>query len=515
MIKRQWIIICLLLFGFTLVSCNSGGKPEETPDVVSTALNSMSDDGVSTTPETEATIRENLSTETEEPSSVFVTEYDTTAPSIVETPSSDLTEEDDSTPHIVWVRTLFTSVNEEQRTMIQEFINEKGIDCQIDFINSDVVAGEEFIELLSERRAKGLPTDIGPACVWPHGTYDAYRFVEQEFIPLNTYLDTEEGEKLRANFALLEWAWTSVNGSLYIIPFRTDQLFDELDNTSRLDLNVYLYINDRYADYFGEGFDGTYTSLKEVYEKIPGEKPQIAIPLGSSTVMRLLGEYVSIGRLNYDRNARKVFDIRENDHAKELLFSLYEDARNGIWLGDGIGETDRFSENALAVWTTKTDAFVEPEGFTEIVFWPSMNISTTGQGYGILQSSKHQELAWQVLCACYSDPKIASLLCGGEVDEARWLEITEFYNSQAPSELTGFFPRLSEEQVEALFEYYSDYWQNVAGAFYIKDKNGDRILNPQFEEMVTAYFDRTNEYGDILDASNEQLVEWFENKTQE
>lgn len=431
-------------------------------------------------------------------SSTEVLPPNTAVPSLDNTESSDPTKNtfnEISSNHIVWAVQIDSYIKEDDRKKVNRFLKNKGIDCQVEFVDVRAL-GVDYKDWLSNQKREGNAPDILGPGLWEHGLLDAPGFVADEFMPLDEYLKSEEGQELFNSYSDLEWRRTTVNGEIYSIP---ERLRDMRENGE-----IYLYLRDSAAGVFDENFDGTYDSLRILLEKNSDDESVIASEdLATGIVLAFLGmqEFYPVA---YDPENRSFVDLTRRSEAKEFFRLLYRDIRDGIWVSE-ITPTS-IPDNALCYVSTLKQTSLD--GFTERVLSLASFRSRGSGSLGILATSTKKDLAFQVLCACFSDPEMASLLSWGEIDVEGWKERTRYLNTRGPSPITGFIPELTEEEHEILLSYYRDF-NNLINRIYIYN-NGKPSVNPDYEDYLDGIFGDPKDYGNIFDKLNGQLKRWFE-----
>ena len=402
---------------------------------------------------------------------------------------------EDQPNHIVWAVSGFAYISEETQAEIQRLIEEKGIDCTIEFTSAEHYGGEEYVAWLNGEKEKNSAPDILTGCFWKTGTIEGASFLKKEFYPLNEFLQTENGSQLYDAYAKLEWKRTEVDGKIYIIPNRP--------RSERKDSGVYLYVNTQYESYF-DSFDGTYDSLRKVYDEVHDDNLIIAMgSAGTITTLAMMGGYREIYDASYHEPSQKYIDLTRDTHTKEFLMTWYTDLQEGLLVSEV--EPEDLPENALAyIHYGKLDSL---NGYSEYVVLPDLYETLAGGSYGVLKDSTHKDLAIQVLAACYSDPRIASLLTWRESDEEEWQEKTAYLKTCQASSFTGFVPALSKEQI-ALLDSYNDAVDSLVRSIY--DTRGNKpVLNPDYVESLEQFFSRQRDYGDVFDVLNQQLDLWY------
>ena len=415
--------------------------------------------------------------------------------------------EDDSRPCIVWAVSIHASIPEDIQVQIQNFLDEKGIDCRVKFTPLIMEGGSAYEKWLNGQKGAGTTPDILTGCFWEHGVVDLAAFVKKELLPLNSYLESEAGKELYDAYAEVEWNRTRVDGVIYSIPVR----HRSYQNTQG---RIYLCVKDEYKSFFDAGFDGTYVSLRKVRETIPGS-PKIAVE--SFFDISFASSFFQTQTIFYapycwDRN--EIVDLTRKKDYKELLLDIYSDYQSGVLVDvESIEQVDG-SVCAYIGFSGSGGGYYDiPKGYSEYVLAPELYLSSPGAGsYGISAFSEKKDLAFRVLSACYSDPKIASLIFWRTADEDRWNERTRFLKTCEPSPLNNFIPDITQEEFLLLKSYDNDL--NVLGSkFYLQQGgNNVHILNPDFPNAVEQFFSSSRDRGEILEKVNEQLQDWIDKK---
>lgn len=433
---------------------------------------------------------------------------DTSAPSLTadEASSSEhVPLEDDHTPKLIWAVSRFAFISEETQAEIQRFLDEKGINCRIEFTPLLDQGGQAYAKWLDERKKEGTTPDILSGCFWEHGIVDLVSFVQKELLPLNSYLETEEGKKLYNSYAEVEWNRTAINGVFYSIPYRIRQYKNSQGR-------FFLCVGDQYKSFFDEWYDGTYASLRKVIDAIP-DLPKIAVvPNFDIYHAYSFFQTQAVFSAPYCWERNEIIDLtRENDF-KELLLDIYEDYQRGMLIDIETAEQVNGYACAYIGFSGEVDGYYNiPEGYTEYVLAPERYLSSPGGGaYGISAFSEKQDLAFQVLSACYSDPKIASLIFWRVADEDRWNERTQFLKTCVPSSLNNFIPDITPEEFSMLKTYDNDLG-NLGRELY-QAHGESRALNPNFPDVVDQFFSSPKDYGPILEKVNDQIQRWIDKK---
>ena len=427
---------------------------------------------------------------------VTVTPTEPAQPTVTASPTPTLRPINESDSRIVWAVLITSWIPEEARVQIQEMLDKKGLNCRIEFVEVND-PGKDYWDWLNKRKNTTKAPDIISAGVWEHGMIDAAAFEEAEMLPLNDFLESEEGKLLWDSFAEVEWDRTELHGKNYTVPLRY-QGVDEW----------YLYVNDRYLEEFEGSFDGTYESLRALCSADPDSPRVIATKGFSSSILRAFMGYQNLFGASYNLKTQRVEVLTDQSETKELLQMIYQDYQNGLWNMMGYGEAMELPEDTL-VYITGEEAEL-PEGYTKVIWVPDPCSTNIGSAYGVSATSNQKELALKVLAACYSDPEIASLLCWKEADAERWTVRTAYMNSLTPRYTTGFFPDISTDQYDVLRKY-SDELSDLCSKMSL-ELYGTFRLNTGYLDYLEYYFSSPKDYGDIFDVLNEQLATWFRNR---
>lgn len=410
--------------------------------------------------------------------------------------------EDDPRPKLVWAVHGTAYISEEAQAEIQTLLDENGINCRIEFTPRIDKTNKAYVEWLNEHKKEGTAPDILSGCFWEHGIVDLVPFLKEELLPLNEYLESDAGKKLYNSYAEVEWDRTAVDGVVYSIPLRQRKY----QNTQGKYL---LCVKDEYKSFFDADFDGTYASLKNVLETISGS-PKIAVmsSLSMYYVAALL-QTQFVFDAPYCCKNNEIVDLTKQEDFKNLLMDIYADYQSGVLID--IATVDQVTGDVCAYFGFSGDGYATSEGFTEYVLAPELYLSSPGAGsYGVSAISEKKDLAFQVLVACYSDPKVASLLFWRMADEDRWNERTQFLKTCVSSPLSDFLPDITPEEFSKLQSYENDL-RALINKLYL-GQAGSRALNPNFPDVVDQFFSSPKDYGPILEKVNDQIQGWIDKK---
>jgi len=405
---------------------------------------------------------------------------------------ADTSYEDASEPadRIIWALQLLPALSEDAQEEVKRFIKEKGIECRIDFVVPPVM-GRGYIEWLAKQKELGQAPDILNSSFWEHGQMDVPSFVRTQYIPLNDFLSSPDGALLYNAYSEVEWQQAEVNGFIYSVPRRL------ANNTGE----VYLYINNRFAELYDTLFDGTYASLRKIYSEVSSPDSIIAFEsFNTSIILALMGMH-EIYPVAYDMKTDYVPALTRQDSTKAFFELLYSDLQGGVLVND-VSPDSVPSNTVFYICKNRVNAL---EGFSERLLCPAV-FQSDPSGVGVSKDSKNQTLALEVLSACYSDPKIASLLCWEEEDPFRWETMTADLNGYKVSSITGFIPELTEDEHDILVKYYNDFGSLINYLFI--SRGNDTYVNPDYSDYLNQFFENSREYGDVFEKINEQLMHW-------
>lgn len=437
---------------------------------------------------------EEKATPTNEVSSTLIPTLPDTTPTI--SPTSFVPDSNDN--HLVWALHFSESIDEDAQAEIRSFLAEQGIDCQIDFIRDGYyLGGREYAEWIDSQQNAGNSPDIVNTNAWENQT-SAGEFLEREMYPLNEFLETESGKVLYAAYADVEWKRIALKGQVYSIPWRRQELNGR---------GTYIYVKNAYMDAFQEKYSGTYESLREVLLSL-SDKELILASYGLGIDFFAFENYYTLFSLDYhygdDGSLGKFVDASRIDGTEEKLRMIYGDYREGVL--KPFVAPEEIPDNAFAYLSDRK--LFGMDGYTEVVVQPDSFFFSPGMSYGILASSQHKKLACEVLAACYSNPRIASLLYFGYSDEEVWQEKDQWFRSCKPSTITGFFPFYSEEELNQVGKVGS-----VIGRLFIsmykKNNDGTCRINPDYEAFLDTYFSTPHDYSEVLIMANHKLEEWY------
>lgn len=408
-------------------------------------------------------------------------------------------EEDLSLPCVKWAVHFSSQIPVEAQLKVKKILQEKEVGFRIEFSSAPYDGGEEYAAWLAKQKAMNSAPDILSSSAWDNASIDAAAFVKDQFLPLSIHLKTEEWTSLREAYAPVEWEKTAVDGDIYVLPRRP----------GRLDSSVYLYINDNYLKFFDESFDGTYVTLRAIYDKIGDDRLNIALFGAFTTAFpAMYGGYQRVLLAPYHAPSDKFTDILALQETKDFFSMIHRDMQKGILAK--IEDEKDINEHTFAY--IRVGKGPEIEGYTERIIKRDLFVTMTACSYGVLRDSPQKDLAVQVLAECYSDPRIASLLTWGYEDADEWNRMTDYLNSFQSSKITGFIPALSDEQLQELRSYSASI-DSLYTKFWIV-RNNETILNPDYDSFLDTLFDKRKDHEALFDELNRQLESWKEKNKQ-
>ena len=393
-------------------------------------------------------------------------------------------------------------ISEENRQRINQILYEKGIDCRIDFIDSERRSSKEYADwVINEARP-----DILSSGGWSRYS-PGINFIKENFLSLNDYLSTEGGKSLYGSFCEAEWKSVTLDNIIYTVP---KSKMPQWYNTA-----VYLAVNDVYADWF-EDFDGTYASLRKIYDSISDPELRILFDEVSGEKVSALFGYKMVyhGRLPYDPQTKKLLSpalVGEEEGA--LCKVIYEDIRNGIIINRQYDDT--VPEKCLAMVYTGIRA--KTEGYSVVFCLKEAPYDVNVNGtYGINRNTEKKELALRILTECFSEPGIASILNwrkeSGRTWEERtyaWEERTELMAEERLNELAGFFPKLTAEEEAAIMKYEQDLTSLCNDMYKYDAQKGESALNKYFQPKASVIIASSDIYSVGIEGLNRELETWF------
>lgn len=421
----------------------------------------------------------------------------------------DLQTEDSTI--ITWVCLFYPGIPAENQKEINRILQEKGMDYQINFLlpldeDGGPLTGAGYAEWVDEYEQK-RSLDIITSGAWPAGVNTDISFVKQHMIPLDSYLETEEGKGLREKYTEGEWKQVSLEGNAYVIPSTVVGSAGEYG----LDTGVYLSINEQYKKYFDE-FDGTYNSLRQIYHTIGDENLKIVIPglPGIREVYGLMGYSTLNSVFAYSQDEKCVVDVTKTEEIPNLLHDMYADLKEGILINQAW--TSEIPQNNVLAYIYSLKSLPRV-GFVDYQLASGINELNVRAKYGISVNSKKKSQAFQVLCTCFTDPDILCLLYPG-ADKELVVRRKEILSSYEENELSGFFLEFDERQTDLMQEAIVSSYLELVNSIQQRNENSeddyDYELNPKFDSEAEwkKFLASMNSYSDLCEYTNQKLTDW-------
>lgn len=397
-------------------------------------------------------------------------------------------------------------LTEEESAEINRILKEEGLSCDVEFIPDTYWYNDHDWERWVNDNEDKL--DIIHVGVWNNNSH-MRDFMKKFLLPLNNYLETEEGKKLSDAFGEIGWKNAETEeGLIYAVPVLNE----------RQDKKVYMAVNDDYLSLFGS-FDFDYESLKTKCDEIDYPNHRIVIDSVSDKIILSLSGYSWIyGGIPYDKTKDKVADTSEClEKIHATCLQLFRDLKDGTIVDESLNQ-DGAKNPLIYIYYGEEKGI---EGYTSFLVNENRYVLGTSGMYGVLASCSRKELALHVLSACFSNPKIAAILCWKNYGEkwenswdekaAKWEERVREVKSKPLDEKNRIIPSLSEEELAALDEYTNDLILISLG--YYDEKNGSLILNSNYEKDIENRVlwnpNKKMMYMIGVDALNRELETWI------
>lgn len=428
-----------------------------------------------------------------------------------EVKDEDSQEEDSVT--IKWAYLFYPGIPTENQKEINRILQEKGMDCQISFIlplETDKAAkgpltGTEYASWVDDYEEK-YSLDIITSGTWPAGVTADIDFVKKHMIPLDSYLKTEDGKALSEQYTEDEWEQVSPDECAYVIPGFV------LGTTGAygLDGGVYASINAKYEQFFND-FDGSYSSLRQIYSTIGDENLKIVIQglPGPRELYGLLGYSMLNCGLPYSEAEKCVVDVTKTEEIPNLLRELYADMEAGILVNQAW--TYEEPQDCVLAYI-HTNIGTQRDGFSEYPMAPAIYELNLRAKYGISVNSQQKDMAFQVLKTCFTDPDILCLLYPG-IEKELILHRMDILSPSGKGNLSGILLTFDVQQTE-LVQGIVPALTDLVNSLQCRNENSsesfDYALNPVFDSDAewAKYLESVNGYSDLCSAANQQIREW-------
>lgn len=402
-----------------------------------------------------------------------------------------------SLPYVTWGLYFDLSISDDLKNEINTILQEKGLNCNIRFVNTAIRVDGDYEDWMATVEQEGGIPDIISVGAWNTPT-GGTGFAEQFFFPLDDWINSPDGTRLKDFYSDAEWGKMKVNGSIYTVPRSVKEYFNA---------DVFIAINEKYGD-LPEDFDGTYKALKTLYGSIGNSSLKIVFDnpgLDKGTLYALTG-CAECMALPYDVQDGCVADFTGSKNRTDNLYLIWNDLCEGTLVFDTVGNMAEAETFAL-IYRGKR---AERDGFKTVKIVSDMYDTNVRLSYGVSRSSKNRELALEVLTACYSDARIASILNWGEENGQLWEERRTLMAEEKPGILTGFLPELSDVQEEEL-RLYAQSLNLLFQKMYIYNEAQD-IYQPSsvFDTVLEDFVKERGKYDEGIEALSKEAKRYIE-----
>ncbi len=301
----------------------------------------------------------------------------------------------------------------ERQDYFNQILKEKGYPYEVEFVTAETVQKNQTVDLLET----GLYT-----LVHPHDTDKDV--LEGRLLPLDNYLNTKEGKKIKDTIPEKIWESRRINGKQYSViaagglPNKTVYVWDKTlaekynVHPENWDEDIWKYKGELLKVAEGEKKAGrkNFTTVSDLLlyaENVP------------KTTRAMGVRYPIIFRENTDKiRAEFIYDTPEY---RRNLAGMREFYQLGLWKPEI--ELERETECFLSVETqfTTKNAYL---GFREPNFWDThemkelyteklWELSFGGTETGITTASKQPDKAFDLLCALYTDKDLVNAIMWG------------------------------------------------------------------------------------------------------
>lgn len=425
------------------------------------------------------------------------------ASSMTPTPSSGSERKDvkNTNPkHIRWAVTNFRNgaPSEDSQKRINEVLKEQGVDCTLEFVfNSSFYTNEDYMSWVMEEEC-----DIFSLGYW-NDPFSCIKHAKQTALPLNNWLNSDTGKKLRAAYGEAEWLKMSPDRNTLAVPCWS---VPEYYNCA-----LYIAVNEKYSDFFSS-FDGTYASLKEMYKCIGDSNQKIEISTVTNDVIAgLLGYDLSYSdSIPYDpKSKRAVSPEKFGAEASDLFKMIYEDLQNGVLINSFDQGFDYDKEKASFAYIFKGARSI-PEGYAVFCVSRDLYECNLNLSYAVSKVTERRELALKVLSICLSNPEISAIINWGSerANTEKWTEKTHFRYEDGLTELSGFYPVFSEEESKRLNSYAKVLDEELSGLYSFSQ--GKYVLKTNYSPSYDLLEKTQDSFLNGVDALNREIGNWLE-----
>ena len=482
--KKIWNRVLVLALGLLLIGCAGHDLPDaDTSGIIST-------DG-------STEFYSETSTEGVETSEVMSTPVMSTS---AETETTTEIELPPASNHIVWELGPHSVPRQDAQRQINRLLMEKGYDCEIRFVDNAPYKNEDRILWLEEYEADNPPFDILYTGSWNYNVFKAMDFVQERYVPLSEYLNSDEGQALKDFFTPYEWAFTTISGSVYAIPLM-------ISPYSSIGLSKYMYVPEEHADLFSD-YDGSYGMFRDIYDR-SGQKDKMII-LQSLDLLEAFTDYSRyLYSIPFDLQRKRFADLSEEKEVKGLISAMAEDVQNGV-LSYPVMDSVPKDRTFAIIQSGRSDLL----GYVEIPLQRTSAYLNLNMSYGISKKSEKKDLAFKILSVCYTDPDIQEYLLPAMEGRESINKRRELLSQIEVGEVYDFIPQLSDDMKEAFLGYpYTRLFNEMLVYAYDKEIKENRwMINEEYDVDEILKEMEAPEYRALIDELNNQLDAYYQTK---
>lgn len=401
---------------------------------------------------------------------------------------------------IVWELGFYGVPGIEGRKQINKLLMEKGYDCEIQFVDTGAFRNEDIIPWLEEYESKNQPFDIMFTGGWNYDVFKAIDFVQERYVPLSDYLNSDDGRALKDFFTPYEWAFTTVSGCVYAIPLT-------ITSSSAIGFSKYMYIPEEHADLFSD-YDGSYRMLRKIYDQ--SEQKDKMIILQELLCLEAFTDYSTyLYNIPFDLQKNRFVDLSEENEVKEVLSLMAEDVQNGV-LSYPVMESVPKERTFAIIQSGRSDL----PGYVEIPLQKTSAYLNLNMSYGISKKSEKKDLAFKILTVCYTDPDIQEYLLPSMKGKNNIDKRRELLSQIEVGEVYDFIPQLSEEMKEAFLGYpYTKLFDGILVYAYDEEIKEDRwMINEEYDVGAILKEMEAPEFRNLITELNKQLEAYYQTK---
>lgn len=457
---------------------------------------------------------------------------------------------------VIWTVDDFAQVPEENVKKLNQALYQKGYDVAVrfEYINApeDAKDSDKHYQKELIQRIKNQETDI-VNCGWesdelPGGVVKLIR--TGYFLPLDQWLNTEEGKQVYQLYDEEVWKAAQVDGVSYTMP--NESIYDS--SKTMVAVNTQYIPKD-----FISSWDGTWDDLYRVLEKAKVPKDIMLVagcPFWSQFAEKQSqNAYYVQDDLVYDMKEAKVFHPFKLDEFHSYLSFLNRCYQKGwlskVEMGGVVRYTDQESEDianlkyGIHINTSVEDAILaglEDEAKKKIIYEPIHYCvgNHIGLGTAVCANSTKTEAALSLLKALRTDDDLANLLVWGSSDRKKMLgedgKVSEnnrlargyslglydgiFQEAYSPAGNMREYKKEKMQSEQRLPSALAGFYPNYTGMEKDLEKYGktlDRLVEcwkeKDFEKEYQKAVKALKPYEDsIMKKINQQINEWQKNQ---